>query len=127
MWPKVLNDIAFWPGFTGFRSPPSRPGQMAVERYTGRGSRVARHGLVGEHVNHAIVDRVMGGLFRWDDAEEANQRACGAAVGRRHRVTLDGRVPGADPHRQLLVALAARRQESPFVALALGDHFAVAC
>src|SRR6476659_3449998 len=126
MWPKVLNDIAFWPGFTGFRSPPSRPGQMAAETYPGRGSRVARHGLVGEHVDHAIVDRVMGGLFRWDDAKEADQRACGAAVGSRHCVALDGRVPGADSHRQLLVALAAGRLESPLVALALGDHFAVA-
>src|SRR4051794_15101797 len=123
MWPKVLNDIAFSPGFTGFRSPPSRPGQMAAETYARRASRVARHGLVDEHVDHAIVDRVMGGLFRWDDAEQADQRACGAAVGSNHRVAFDGRVPGADPHRQLFVALAARRQESPFVALALGDHF----
>src|SRR5215212_377177 len=64
-------------------------------------------------------------LFGRSHAEQTDQRARGATMGGDHGVSCDRRVPSANPHRELLVALAPGWQEMPLVALALGDDILV--
>src|ERR1700722_3191142 len=64
-----------------------------------------------ENVDHALIDRLVHGLFGRSDAQKRDQGPPGAAMGADHRVARKRRVPSPDPQRHLPGVLAARRHE----------------
>src|SRR5215475_14467019 len=89
-------------------------------------SLIFRHAAIREYIDDALIDGVVDRLGGRGDAEECDQGACGAAVGRHHRVAVERRMPGADAAGDILVGLAAGRPEQPLVMLARFDDLAVA-
>src|SRR5262249_14488076 len=105
---------------------PAGPGgsNRAAE---GAGSAEAAHAPGREAIDDALDDIDRGGLGGRRDAENADQCPCRAAVRTHDRFAVERVVPLAHAQGDLGVTFAARRHETPLVALARGERLRRAC